>query len=75
MPMITIPSQRGRGPMVTVNVPVVAPEIRGPIIGSGDIDNADASMGSAALSAWLTQPSEFNKLTPNALSNIRNRGI
>jgi hypothetical protein len=64
-----------QGQLVTQTLNYVAPEVQGRIIGSGDIDRAYSSMGAAALRAWISQDSVYQRLTANAKQNVRNKGV
>lgn len=57
------------------NVTTVAAEVQGRIIGSGDIDRAAARMNHEDLKAWISQTSVFQRLTANAKTNVRQRGL
>lgn len=53
----------------------LARELNGAIVGSGDIDAAVDIMGSGALAQWASQWENKNRLTLNALTNLKQRGI
>ena len=73
--MVAVSYRNRNGQNVTRNVAYVAPEVQGRIIGSGDVDRAAATMPHADLQAWMSQASVFQRLTGNAKTNVRRRGL